>query len=544
MNKEIKQEVDRRRTFAIISHPDAGKTTITEKLLLYGGAIHEAGSVRARKARRHATSDWMDIEKERGISVTSSVMQFEYEGYCVNILDTPGHQDFSEDTYRTLTAADSAVMLIDGARGVEEQTIKLFKVCRMRGIPIFTFVNKLDRAIKDPFDLMDEIEKVLGINAVPINWPIGIYGDFKGVYNRLTSEVELFDPDKSDHGASRVKVDVKDLDDPKLAELLGEDYHEQLKEEVALLDIAGNDLVMDKVDAGELTPMFFGSALSNFGVETFLEYFLKMSPKPSPRKSAQGLVSPYDDDFRAFVFKIQANMNPNHRDRIAFMRIVSGKFEKGMEVMDVNLDKEVKLSQPQQFMAQERETVDEAYAGDIIGIYDPGIYRIGDSICAEGAEVKFAPIPSFPAEHFARVHPKTSLKRKQFRKGMQQLVQEGTIQIYKETNIGTETYVVGVVGTLQFDVLKVRLRDEYNVDIVMDRLNYRFARWLEFTDEADNKDPEAIDKTSTTLLVKDYNGNPVLLFESQWAIDWVLDKNKGVNLLSINEEESEDQEFI
>lgn len=544
MNKEIKQEVDRRRTFAIISHPDAGKTTITEKLLLYGGAIHEAGSVRARKARRHATSDWMDIEKERGISVTSSVMQFEYEGYCVNILDTPGHQDFSEDTYRTLTAADSAVMLIDGARGVEEQTIKLFKVCRMRGIPIFTFVNKLDRAIKDPFDLMDEIEKVLGINAVPINWPIGIYGDFKGVYNRLTSEVELFDPDKSDHGASRVKVDVKDLDDPKLAELLGEDYHEQLKEEVALLDIAGNDLVMDKVDAGELTPMFFGSALSNFGVETFLEYFLKMSPKPSPRKSDQGLVSPYDDDFRAFVFKIQANMNPNHRDRIAFMRIVSGKFEKGMEVMDVNLDKEVKLSQPQQFMAQERETVDEAYAGDIIGIYDPGIYRIGDSICAEGAEVKFAPIPSFPAEHFARVHPKTSLKRKQFRKGMQQLVQEGTIQIYKETNIGTETYVVGVVGTLQFDVLKVRLRDEYNVDIVMDRLNYRFARWLEFTDEADNKDPEAIDKTSTTLLVKDYNGNPVLLFESQWAIDWVLDKNKGVNLLSINEEESEDQEFI
>lgn len=544
MNKEIKQEVDRRRTFAIISHPDAGKTTITEKLLLYGGAIHEAGSVRARKARRHATSDWMDIEKERGISVTSSVMQFEYEGYCVNILDTPGHQDFSEDTYRTLTAADSAVMLIDGARGVEEQTIKLFKVCRMRGIPIFTFVNKLDRAIKDPFDLMDEIEKVLGINAVPINWPIGIYGDFKGVYNRLTSEVELFDPDKSDHGASRVKVDVKDLDDPKLAELLGEDYHEQLKEEVALLDIAGNDLVMDKVDAGELTPMFFGSALSNFGVETFLEYFLKMSPKPSPRKSAQGLVSPYDDPFRAFVFKIQANMNPNHRDRIAFMRIVSGKFEKGMEVMDVNLDKEVKLSQPQQFMAQERETVDEAYAGDIIGIYDPGIYRIGDSICAEGAEVKFAPIPSFPAEHFARVHPKTSLKRKQFRKGMQQLVQEGTIQIYKETNIGTETYVVGVVGTLQFDVLKVRLRDEYNVDIVMDRLNYRFARWLEFTEEADNKDPEAIDKTSTTLLVKDYNGNPVFLFESQWAIDWVLDKNKGVNLLSINEEESADQEFI
>lgn len=535
LKQELNREIDRRRTFAIISHPDAGKTTITEKFLLYGGAIHEAGSVRARKANRHATSDWMEIEKQRGISVTSSVMQFEYEGYCVNILDTPGHQDFSEDTYRTLTAADAAVMLIDGGKGVEPQTIKLFQVCRMRGIPIFTFVNKMDRAARSPFELMDEIEKVLGISAFPFNWPIGIYGDFKGVYNRRTREVELFNDENEDHGASRVTVSVNSIEDPELDKILGTEYHETLMEEIELLDIAGDDLDFELINNGELTPMFFGSAISNFGVETFLQYFLKMSPSPSPRKSDQGLIDPNDEAFRGFIFKIQANMNPGHRDRLAFLRICSGKFEKDMEVINVNSSKTIRLQQPQQFMAQDHKTVDQAYAGDIIGIYDPGIYRIGDSICSAGAEVNFEAIPSFAPEHFARVQAKDSLKRKQFIKGMTQLAQEGTIQMYKEPSIGTETYVVGVVGVLQFDVLRERLKNEYKVELVQSNLNYRFARWVKFEKDAPSKDLEDLDMTSSTLLVEDHLGNPVLLFESQWAIDWIYDKNKGVVLTSINE---------
>ncbi len=531
----LTQEIKRRRTFAIISHPDAGKTTITEKFLLYGGAIREAGSVRARKANKHATSDWMEIEKQRGISVTSSVMQFEYDGFCVNILDTPGHQDFSEDTYRTLTAADAAVMLIDGARGVEPQTIKLFQVCRMRGIPIFTFVNKMDRASRDPFDLMDEIEQVLGINAIPFNWPIGIYGDFKGVYNRRTREVELFNDEEDDHGASRVKVEVNDIDDPKLGEILGETYHNDLMEDIELLDVAGDDFDQDLVDVGELTPMFFGSAITNFGVETFLENFLDMSPEPSARKSDEGLVEATDDNFRGFIFKIQANMNPGHRDRLAFLRINSGKFEADMEVVNVSTQKTMRLQQPQQFMAQDHKTVDEAYAGDIIGIYDPGVFRIGDSICVKGSEVNFEPIPSFPPEHFARVSPKTSMKRKQFIKGMEQLAQEGTIQMYKEPSIGTETYVVGVVGTLQFDVLRERLKNEYKVEIDLFPLNYRFARWVSWNDLSKKIDINDIDKTSTTLLVEDHLNNAVLLFESQWAINWVLEKNEGINLQTIND---------
>ena len=531
---KLKQEVERRRTFAIISHPDAGKTTITEKFLLYGGAIHEAGSVRARKASRHATSDWMEIEKQRGISVTSSVMQFEYDGFHVNILDTPGHQDFSEDTYRTLTAADSAVMLIDGARGVEPQTIKLFEVCRMRGIPIFTFVNKMDRASRDPFDLMDELEKVLGISATPFNWPIGTYGDFKGVYNRRTKEVELFDSSKDDHGASRVKVEVASIDDPQLSEILGESYHQELMEDIELLDIAGDSFNQELVDKGELTPMFFGSAISNFGVETFLEYFLDMSPAPSARKSDQGPISATDEDFRGFIFKIQANMNPGHRDRLAFLRINSGKYEKDMDVVNVSTGKAIKLAQPQQFLAQDHKTVDEAFAGDIIGIYDPGIYRIGDTLCEKGAEVTFEAIPSFPPEHFARVSPMNSMKRKQFKKGMDQLAQEGTIQMYKEPSIGTETYVVGVVGTLQFDVLKERLKNEYSVEIDMVPLNYRFARWVGLPANADSHYLEDIDMTSTTLLVEDHLDNPVLLFESPWAINWVLEKNEGITLETIN----------
>ncbi|MDD4745421.1 MAG: peptide chain release factor 3, partial [Eubacteriales bacterium] len=414
MPKSLGSEIARRRTFAIISHPDAGKTTMTEKLLLYGGAIHLAGTVKSRKASRHATSDWMEIEKQRGISVTSSVMQFDYNGFCINILDTPGHQDFSEDTYRTLCAADAAVMLIDGAKGVEAQTIKLFTVCRQRQIPIFTFINKMDRAARNPFDLMDELEKVLGINSIPINWPIGTDGDFQGVYNRKLNRIERFDASKGDHGASMVKVKVASLDDPSLASIIGASYQERLMSDIELLDIAGDDLDMERILAGELTPVFFGSALSNFGVETFLNEFLAMAPPPAPRKSNEGPIRPDEDFFSGFVFKIQANMNPGHRDRMAFIRICSGKFEKGMEVNHARLGKAVRLTQPQQFMAQERNIIEEAYAGDIIGIFDPGLFQISDTLSTGSRTLAFEDIPVFPPEHFARVSPADSMKRKQF----------------------------------------------------------------------------------------------------------------------------------
>ena len=375
---ELAKEVERRRTFAIISHPDAGKTTLTEKLLLYGGAIRQAGSVKARKAARHATSDWMEIEKQRGISVTSSAMQFDFKGYRINILDTPGHQDFSEDTYRTLVAADSAVMLIDCAKGVEEQTIKLFKVCRLRNIPIFTFVNKLDRAGRDPFELMEELEQVLGIRSCPVNWPIGTHGDFKGVYHRDTKKVELYRG--GDHGQSKVDVQEVSLDDPALPEILGQSYFDKLNEDIELLDVAGDPFDLEAILNGQLTPMFFGSASNNFGVEPFLNRFLSYTKSPTARVADVGPIDPMSDQFTGFIFKIQANMNPAHRDRLAFMRVCSGVFEKGMEVNHSSSGKVIKLTQPQQFMAQEHEGVDLAYPGDIIGLFDPGIFRLGDTL--------------------------------------------------------------------------------------------------------------------------------------------------------------------
>ena len=372
----LEQEIKKRRTFAIISHPDAGKTTLTEKFLLYGGAINLAGTVKGRKAAKHAVSDWMEIEKERGISVTSSVMQFEYDDYCINILDTPGHQDFSEDTYRTLMAADSAVVVIDGSKGVEAQTIKLFKVCVMRGIPIFTFINKFDREAKDPFELMDDIEGVLGIRTCPINWPIGCGKNFKGVFDRNTRLITTFTAAQG--GAREVASQTYSLDDPNLDDVIGFDYHEQLLSEIELLDGAADEFDQDRVDRGNLSPVFFGSALTNFGVETFLKHFLSMTTSPLPRKTADGVIDPFTEKFSAFVFKIQANMNKAHRDRIAFMRIVSGKFEAGMEVNHVQGGRKIRLSQPQQLMAQDRKIVEEAYAGDIIGVFDPGIFSIGD----------------------------------------------------------------------------------------------------------------------------------------------------------------------
>ena len=534
MGNNIKAEVSKRRTFAIISHPDAGKTTMTEKLLLYGGAIHLAGTVKGRKASRHATSDWMEIEKQRGISVTSSVMQFNYNGFCINILDTPGHQDFSEDTYRTLHAADAAVMLIDGAKGVEAQTIKLFEVCRKRGIPIFTFINKMDRAARSPFDLLDELEKVLGINSVPVNWPIGTDGDFKGVYNRKLNRVELFDAGKGDHGASMVKVSVTDASDPGLSKIIGAEYQERLVNEIELLDIAGDELDLDRVNAGQLTPVFFGSAINNFGVEAFLNEFLGMAPAPGPHGAGDEIIPADADYFSGFVFKIQANMNPDHRDRIAFIRICSGHFERGLEVKHMRLNRMIRLSQPQQFMAQERNIIEEAYAGDIIGVFDPGQFQIGDTLAETSRTFSFDAIPVFSPEHFARVAPADSMKRKQFLKGITQLALEGAIQIYKQPDIGTETYIVGVVGALQFEVLEYRLKSEYSVAIRQSGLNYQKARWIRPGPDGRMPDPKSLSLTSTTLLVLDKSDSPVLLFESEWAINWALDRNKGLVLESIH----------
>lgn len=523
----ISKEVDRRRTFAIISHPDAGKTTLTEKLLLYGGAIRLAGSVKARKANKHAVSDWMEIEKQRGISVTSSVMQFEYEGFCINILDTPGHQDFSEDTYRTLMAADSAVMLIDGAKGVEAQTIKLFHVCKMRGIPIFTFVNKMDRAAKDPFELMEEIENVLGIHSYPMNWPIGTDGDFKGVYNRKLKQIELFEG--GNHGQSAVSSSKGSVDDKIFADLLGDHYHNKLCEDIELLDMAGDEFDKKKLLKGELTPIFFGSAMTNFGVQPFLEDFLTLAPKPGVKNSSSGEVDPEWDKFTAFVFKIQANMNPAHRDRIAFMRICSGRFSKGMEVNHIQQKKSIKLSQPQQFMAQERTIIEEAYAGDIIGVFDPGIFNIGDTLCEANGDLKFEGIPIFPAEHFARVMSTDTMKRKQFIKGINQLSEEGAIQVFKQVDIGIEALIIGTVGALQFEVLEYRLKNEYGVDLRIQHLPFKHARWIDNT----GVDPRKLVLTSSTMLAQDENERYVLLFENEWSIRWAEEKNSALSLYDI-----------
>jgi peptide chain release factor 3 len=528
--ERIKNEAGRRKTFAIISHPDAGKTTITEKLLLYGGAIRLAGTVKARKAGNYAVSDWMEIEKQRGISVTSSVMQFEYGGHFINILDTPGHQDFSEDTYRTLVAADSAVMLIDGAKGVEAQTIKLFHVCKMRGIPIFTFVNKMDRASKDPFELMEEIENVLGIRSYPMNWPIGTDGDFKGVYDRKRKQIELFEGGM--HGQTAVSSIKGSVDDPVFADLLGSHYHDRLCEEIELLDMAGDEFSMEKVRKGELTPMFFGSAMTNFGVQPFLEEFINMAPSPGIRLSDAGEIDPESDKFSGFVFKIQANMNPTHRDRIAFIRICSGRFTRGMSVYHVQAGKEIKLAQPQQFMAQERAIVEEAFPGDIIGVFDPGIFKIGDTLCEGNKHFKFEGIPIFPAEHFARISPADSMKRKQFIKGISQLSEEGAIQVFRQPDMGMESIVIGAVGVLQFEVLEHRLRHEYGVDIRIQHLSFKHARWI-VSGISDIDDAKRLNLTSSTMLVEDDGGRPVLLFENDWNIRWAEEKNKGLQLADI-----------
>ena len=522
---DFKHEIERRRTFAIISHPDAGKTTLTEKFLLHGGAIQTAGSVKGKATAKHAVSDWMDIEKQRGISITSSVLQFEYDGYCINILDTPGHQDFSEDTYRTLMAADSVVMVIDAAKGIEAQTRKLFRVVARRNIPIFTFINKLDREARDPFELLDELEKEFGIGTYPVNWPIGCGVSFKGVFDRDKREILTFS--EFHRGQDRIKpIECDITDTTKLDELIGEYQRAELVDQIELLDGASFEFDLDKVRCGKLSPVFFGSALTNFGIEPFLENFLKMTTSPLPRISGDEEVSPFDEEFSAFAFKIQANMNKNHRDRITFFRICSGKFERGADYYHVQAGKPVRLSQPQQMMADERQIVNEAYAGDIIGVFDPGIYSIGDTVCSAKKKVKFEGIPTFAPEHFSLIEQKDSLKRKQFVKGVEQIAQEGAIQIFHEPNTGMERVIVGVVGVLQFEVLEHRLKNEYNVDVIRNDLPYQYIRWVQ------NKgiDIKKLNLTSDTKWVQDFKGNDLLIFTSEWNINWALERNEGLIL--------------
>lgn len=523
MSENIRNEIENRRTFAIISHPDAGKTTLTEKFLLYGGAINTAGSVKGKANSKYAVSDWMDIEKERGISVTSSALQFQYDGYCINILDTPGHQDFSEDTYRTLMAADSAVMVIDASKGVEAQTIKLFKVCVMRHIPIFTFINKMDLEARDPYELLEEIENVLGIKTCPMNWPIGSGKQFKGVYDRDTKQISMFQA-VSVGGAKSAAKTTYDLEDVDFQKEIGDDLYEQLAEDVELLDGASEPFNQELVDQGELSPVFFGSALTTFGVETFLEHFLKMTESPLPRMSDAGLIDPVEEPFSGFIFKIQANMNKAHHDRIAFMRICSGKFDATKDVYHVQSGRKMKLSRPQQIMAQDRKVIDEAYAGDVMGVFDPGIFSIGDTLCMPGKKFAYEGIPTFAPEHFCRLVALDSMKRKQFMKGVTQIAQEGAIQIFQDYNLEMSEIIVGVVGVLQFDVLKYRMENEYGCDVRLDPLPYTHIRWVK--DQA--TDLNSLKCPSDTKKVKDMKGNPLILFSNEWSIRMALERNEGL----------------
>jgi len=508
----LSSEIARRRTFAIISHPDAGKTTLTEKLLLYGGAVHLAGSVKARRAQRHATSDWMKMEQERGISVTSSVMQFDYEGFRINLLDTPGHQDFSEDTYRTLVAADAAVMLLDNRKGVEEQTRKLFNVCKLRRTPVFTVVNKCDRPGEDPFKLLDDVEADLGVTCYPVTWPVFDGARFVGIFDRFENEVLCFER-AEDHGATRVEADRFVLDAPELPARIGASAVQRLRDDIELLDMAGASFSPDQVAEGTLSPTFFASALTNFGVESFLRSFLAHAPAPVPRASSSGVIAPEESEFTGFVFKIQANLDPKHRDRIAFVRVCSGRFEAGMEVRNLRTDKPVRLAQPQTFVARERQAVEEAWPGDVVGIHDRGSLRIGDTLSA-GPVGEYSDIPRFSPEHFARVQVPDPLRRKHLDTGLRQLGEEGAAQVFYAESIAGPAPMVGAVGPLQFDVLLHRLEHEYNVIARLERLPYTAARWV----TGDESEIRRVAAGYDRVLVEDARGRPLILFQSEWSL--------------------------
>ena len=515
MSKQLLQEVAKRRTFGIISHPDAGKTTLTEKLLLFGGAINMAGAVKSRKVDRHATSDWMAIEQERGISVTTSVMKFTYRDFEVNLLDTPGHQDFSEDTYRVLTAVDSAIMVIDSAKGVEAQTEKLMEVCRMRNTPIITFINKLDREGLAPLDLMAEIEEKLQIECTPLSWPIGMGKTFKGVYNIYHRRLHLFTPGQDSRQRSAITID--DVNDPQLDTLLGRQADE-LRADLDLLAGAANPFVYDHYLQASQTPVFFGSAINNFGVREMLDSFVEMAPPPSPRQTVTRLVDPTEEDFSGFVFKIQANMNPAHRDRIAFFRICSGKFTRGMKVRHHRLDKEIPLANATIFMAQERANVEEAWPGDIIGLHNHGTIKIGDTFSTK-EPLKFTGIPNFAPEHFRRVLLKNPLKLKQLQKGLVQLAEEGAIQVFRPM-IGAD-YIMGAVGVLQFEVTMARLKNEYSVDAIYEPVEYQAARWV---DCADKKKLTDFERKNQGSLALDSEGFLTYLAQSDWMLRFFMEK--------------------
>ncbi len=539
MTSLLESQVKRRRTFAIISHPDAGKTTLTEKLLLYGGAIHLAGAVRAKANQRHTTSDWMEIEKQRGISISTSVLQFEYNGTIINLLDTPGHKDFSEDTYRTLMAADAAVMLIDAAKGVEPQTRKLFEVCRMRGIPIFTFINKMDRPSREPLDLLDELERILGIRSTPMTWPIGSGDRFRGVYDRQSQEVLYFQRDST--VAKGKKLEPKKMtgvDDPEFLKSLGgergdeheaQELYQQFKTELELLEMAGDPFDWERVLEGQLTPVFFGSAMNNFGIERFLDRFIELAPAPAPRTSTEGNeIPPTDSKFTSFVFKIQANMDPSHRDRVAFIRICSGHFTRNMLVRHSRLEKDIKLAMPVSFFGQDRVVVEEAWPGDVIGLVDTGsTLRIGDTL-SQIKGLEYAGVPSFSPEHFAIVILKDPMKRKQLQKGLEQLSEEGVVQIYRQRGMGDKDPVLGAVGALQFEVLQHRLAAEYTVDTKIEKMPYVHARWV----QGPGLDPDFFERREDSRCLLDRDDNPVLLFKSDWALRWAADNYKTLEFMT------------
>jgi peptide chain release factor 3 len=527
LQAEINAAVERRRTFAIISHPDAGKTTLTEKLLLYGGAIQEAGLVQNRRAtRRQATSDWLAIEQQRGISVTSTVLQFDYEGFYLNLLDTPGHQDFSEDTYRTLAAADNAVMLVDAAKGLEAQTRKLFEVCRMRDLPTFTFVNKLDRPGRSPLELMDEIERELGLSVYAVNWPLGMGEDFKGVYDRRTGMLHLFE--RTLQGRHQALEQIIPLSDPKVETIVSPGLLQQLKSDLEILDGVGPELDVEAVHAGAMTPMFFGSAVTNFGIEPFLRSFLKYAAKPGPRESNVGIIDPAYPEFTGFVFKLQANMDPRHRDCLAFVRVCSGKFTKDMTVTHARTGKTVRLARPQKLFAREREALEEAYAGDVIGLNNPGAFAIGDTIYT-GQKLVYPGIPSFSPELFASLRNPNPAHAKKFQKGVEQLEEEGAVQILRPVGAATHEPILAAVGQLQFEVVQFRLNSEYGVETRLNPLPYVAARWVPEGWPA----LERANRLYDIFTAQDRFDRPVLLFKSDWHLQKAQDDHPNLKLSPI-----------
>ncbi|MCL2933985.1 MAG: peptide chain release factor 3 [Trichodesmium sp. MAG_R03] len=520
---ELQTAVDKRRNFAIISHPDAGKTTLTEKLLLYGGAIQEAGAVKAKRAQRHATSDWMAMEQQRGISITSTVLQFDYQNCQINLLDTPGHQDFSEDTYRTLAAADNAVMLEDGAKGLEPQTRKLFEVCKMRRLPIFTFINKMDRPGREPLELLDEIEQELGLKTYAVNWPIGMGDRFKGVFDRRKQQIHLFE--RSIHGRKAAVNTVVNLGDPKVEELLEQDLYYQLKEDLELLEELGSALDLEQIHKGEMTPVFFGSAMTNFGVQLFLDAFLEYALKPGTHKSTVGEISPTYPSFTGFVFKLQANMDPKHRDRVAFIRVCTGKFEKDMTVSHARTGKIVRLSRPQKLFAQDRASIENAYPGDIIGLNNPGVFAIGDTIY-NGKKLEYEGIPCFSPEIFAYLRNPNPSKFKQFRKGVNELREEGAVQIMYSADEAKRDPILAAVGQLQLEVVQFRMQNEYGVETRVEMLPFSVARWVDGGWET----LEKVGRLFNTVAVKDSWGRPVLLFKNEWNCQQVESEHPELKL--------------